>query len=134
MSDQTKAPDRIWIAPTYQSNWVDDFYLLDPKYRGNRGIEYVRADLLEAAEAQLKVIEDWGTEDINAAVDLRQKLAQVRVELNATKAENDKLRATLRNGVELISGDKVGSEWKRGCQSFLKASRAALNHKENNHD
>lgn len=41
------APDRIWIAPTHHSKGVDDFYLLDPKYRGNRGTEYVRADLVD---------------------------------------------------------------------------------------
>ena len=47
MTDQTKAPERIWIAPTYRSNGVDDFYLLNPKYRDNRGTEYVRADIAQ---------------------------------------------------------------------------------------
>ena len=50
------APDRIWIMPTYRSNGVDDFYLLDPKFRGNRGTEYVRADVVARLVGQIKAI------------------------------------------------------------------------------
>lgn len=52
------APDRIWIAPTHHSNGVDDFYLLNPKYRGNRGTEYVRADIHAAALASAGPVEN----------------------------------------------------------------------------
>lgn len=36
------------------------------------------------------------------------------------------LEAALAQGVDLIKGDAVGSEWKKGCASFLKRARAAL--------
>lgn len=51
------APDKIWIAPTDGRNGIDDYYLLNPKFRGDRGAQFVRADivqeLVEALEAML---------------------------------------------------------------------------------
>jgi hypothetical protein len=36
------------------------------------------------------------------------------------------LEAALHDGMELIRGESVGADWKRGCAAFLKQGRAAL--------
>lgn len=41
------------------------------------------------------------------------------------EAQNTRLREALDLGVELIRGDLVGPEWKRGCADFIKAAREA---------
>ena len=43
-----EAPERNWIAPVHGATRPDDFYLIDPEYRNGRGVEYIRADLLDA--------------------------------------------------------------------------------------
>ena len=68
-----EAPERIWIAPVYGATRPDDFYLIDPEYRNGRGVEYIRADLLdahigavleEAADCAYNLRrEDWASEN-----------------------------------------------------------------------
>ena len=52
-----EAPERIWIAPVHGATRPDDFYLIDPEYRNGRGVEYIRADLLDAHIGA--VLEGW---------------------------------------------------------------------------
>ena len=40
-------------------------------------------------------------------------------------AEVDRLREALEFGVNLIRGEAVGSEWKKGCAEFVKRAHAA---------
>lgn len=62
------APDRIWIAPTQRSNGIDDFYLLNPKYRGNRGTEFVRADIVQELVEALEFYADRQYDGYDVAV------------------------------------------------------------------
>lgn len=88
------APDRIWIAPTYHSNGVDDFYLLNPKFRGNRGTEYIRADfcptpdavarLVEAAQAFASWDQCWP-----GNINLKTACRDIRAALAAMETAND---------------------------------------------
>ena len=38
----------------------------------------------------------------------------------------DELRVILQKGIDLIRGDAVGIEWKKGCKDFVENARAAL--------
>lgn len=49
----TDYPERISISPVFRQKREDDFYLVDRTAFPGEGKEYVRADLLEAAEAKL---------------------------------------------------------------------------------
>lgn len=46
--------------------------------------------------------------------------------IEALEAERDRLKQVVRQGRDLISGEAVGPEWKRGCNAFLEAACAAL--------
>ena len=59
-----------------------------------------------------------------AAVD--RDIAALCDELERMRAEAERLRTALKSGVDLIKGEAVGLDWKRGCTAFLVAARAAL--------
>ena len=46
-------PERISISPVHRQKRDDDFYLVDRKAFPDKGVEYVRADLIEELEAKL---------------------------------------------------------------------------------
>lgn len=52
-------------------------------------------EALEQAEAQLRFIAEEGTAEINAAVELRERLAEARRERDEARAENARLREAL---------------------------------------
>lgn len=57
------------------------------------------------------------------AEDMRERM-QGRID--ALEPERDRLQQVVRQGRDLVSGDAVGREWKRGCNAFLQAARAVL--------
>ena len=71
------------------TDWIQGASRKIPDY-----VELARRLERERDEAQesLKHITEYGTEEINAAVDLRQKLAQALVERDEAREQNDKLR------------------------------------------
>jgi len=44
-------PERISISPVHRQKRDDDFYLVDRKAFPDKGVEYVRADIAQAAAA-----------------------------------------------------------------------------------
>jgi hypothetical protein len=64
----------------------------------------------DEARESLKHIEEYGTEEINAAVELRQKLAFALVERDEAREQNAKLREIAERAIEeMESGDPVGT-------------------------
>lgn len=71
---------RGWICPycTYTQDWAHEFMKRGPqKPKISDTIKRLRSER-DAARAQLDRIEEYGTEEINAAVELRVKLAENR--------------------------------------------------------
>jgi hypothetical protein len=63
----------------------------------------------EAREA-LADVEEYGTEEINAAVDLRQKLATALVERDEAREERDTLQAMRKEVVAANKGAKINAQ------------------------
>ena len=62
---------------------------------------------LDKALAQLDAIEEYGTQEINEAVDLRHELAEVLGERDEAREERDRLRGELSAAEKMIVGLRV---------------------------
>jgi hypothetical protein len=61
----------------------------------------------DEAQESLKHITEYGTEEINAAVELRQKLAQTLVERDEAREQNVKLRNIADTAIEYVGHTSV---------------------------
>lgn len=69
----------------------------------------------------------FGMNEIEKGIsELCDLVSELRDALATKDAEIARLREALEQGVNLIDGPLVGSDWKRECRSFLSIARAAL--------